>query len=965
MSRLIQSRVLLGLAVSLVTTLSTAALAQPAWDAGIEPMQRFLLYPRVDAGLRALDQKRFNQAAKEFEYTLERLPGNPAIVSYLADAKAGLGLYESAIALLSRQFEQTPEQTALMQKRDILLTQWFDQALKQGHALQSQAQALEQFLDLNHPKPTTAYQEFQWLTLLSHASSIETNRVAHHVVRFADNSRHQREFVLAVALQSSNDRYAIELLNQWPKQAIEDSQWIEQISFELVQQNRPALALRLLIRAYPFSQADSLARAKLFVRLLQSQQALDDTAVLADFSQQLGRQISNEQQERDWLVIVGGYLQNDIEPLMNHRLVFESNRDLMGQQLIHLMERSASLPTGAAWEQLILYATDGNNQRLATISYRLIESDQDQLAWQILMAQFPFTDSPTPMRELFLRRLAVISNTAPALVTAGDQNRLAAPLPEPESREIQAAILKALGHCDGVRTVLGQYDASQTAVAWHMLGQCYETLGRPGLAQVAFQNAVSLRPTTSYELSLAYTAYANHDYDTALRAWRRLMGMGRLKADDWLAAIVTAQAMNQIPLVNEWLAQYEAADGPQTALYWSLKAHALIAHHPAQAIAAMEKSVALQPSVEHSMLLSTWQRQVGDTQGAIATLQNVLRDDPDLSQANASLGFILYSLGDMQGAQTHLMRALASRPGDERITQQLAYTHQRLGQNKASVQYAEAAIDQLMRYTPEERTDEQTQTLYNLRRLSQDLNRRWTFSADTLIGSSAVASADSPAPGQNFQRYTQLELDYRLGNPAIDDGKTVSAYVRVFGASTSADAAWSMRDAVLGVGLRWKPLSNYVVYLALEKQTPLTSDSSQSANTLARVSASFFNDGKYSDDWHPLGAGWVAQNLYLDAAYYIESNTHALTADYRIGYHHKLAAGSTIEPYSRLMANQLSTETVIDLRVAAGMRWNIWSRESLYQAYASRFYIGVEAQAAIATFQRDRFAVLLTVSYRW
>lgn len=38
---------------------------------------------------------------------------------------------------------------------------------------------------------------------------------------------------------------------------------------------------------------------------------------------------------------------------------------------------------------------------------------------------------------------------------------------------------------------------------------------------------------------------------------------------------------------------------------------------------------------------------------------------------------------------------------------------------------------------------------------------------------------------------------------------------------------------------------------------------------MLRASASFFNGGKYSDEWHPNGSGWFAQNLYLDAAQYV------------------------------------------------------------------------------------------------
>ncbi len=72
---------------------------------------------------------------------------------------------------------------------------------------------------------------------------------------------------------------------------------------------------------------------------------------------------------------------------------------------------------------------------------------------------------------------------------------------------------------------------------------------------------------------------------------------------------------------------------------------------------------------------------------------------------------------------------------------------------------------------------------------------------------------------------------------------------------------------------------------------------------MLRASASFFNGGKYSDEWHPNGSGWFAQNLYLDAAQYIRQDIQAWTADYRVSWHQKVANGQTIEPYAHVQDN--------------------------------------------------------------
>jgi adsorption protein A len=249
--------------------------------------------------------------------------------------------------------------------------------------------------------------------------------------------------------------------------------------------------------------------------------------------------------------------------------------------------------------------------------------------------------------------------------------------------------------------------------------------------------------------------------------------------------------------------------------------------------------------------------------------------------------------------------------------------------------------------------------------MREDLSRRWTLSIDGMSSTSPAASVQSPVPGQAFKSYSQIELDYRLGEPAIKDGKTISVYGRVFGGSGPQSSALPAYAPMFGVGLRWKPFSEYVFYLAVEKQVPLDHGTSAPANTMLRASASFLNSGVYSDDWHPAGAGWFSQNLYLDSAYYLSTQAYALTADYRFGYHHKLKEGQTIEPYSRFLATKISGEDSPDIRVGLGVRWNIWANQSRYSAYANKYYVGLELQGAIKTYQNDRVAALLTMGVRW
>ena len=249
--------------------------------------------------------------------------------------------------------------------------------------------------------------------------------------------------------------------------------------------------------------------------------------------------------------------------------------------------------------------------------------------------------------------------------------------------------------------------------------------------------------------------------------------------------------------------------------------------------------------------------------------------------------------------------------------------------------------------------------------MHEDLSRRWTFTFDAISGSQPAAIVSAPQPGISYKSYAQAEVSYRLGNPAIDDGKTLSAYSRVFAGGGATNSALPIYAPYLAAGLRWKPFADQVINFAMEEQAPLDNSQNSSFNTMARVSASFFNTGKTSDDWHPTGPGWMAQNLYLDGAYYLNLQQYALTADYRVSYHAKLTEGQTIEPYSHLQYNGISQASGSDVRVALGVRWNRWGNETRYDAYADKISLGIEYQYALATYLTDKSTILMTLGTRW
>lgn len=956
---------LVGIVLLTVVAFPFKALAQDDWSTGLNARQRFTVFPHVDAGFRALNQKRYDTAIQEFQRATVLAPNNPVIVGYLAETYAASGDPEQAMSIINVQLKRTPDAQKLLQMKQAYAQRITSQVLKMAVSLKGNSELLRRYLKDHHPDLDSAYAESVWIDLLATASTPTDNILQSYVPRFAQNNRLKQRLSVMMLTKSGAQAQADQLIDQWSAADLAQTSHVDGMSYELLNQGDADQALRVLMKAYPFEGASSEERHQLVTRMLIADAHAKDKTQMQTFLADQKRHIQSSAQEREWLELVSATVGQRLSPFADYKIRYRDNASLLEAELQRRLASGAALPTDVDWEGTVAELGDTSDALLDTLTYRLVESGENTVAWHLLMTRYPFNGMPSSLREKLVARLDVIATRAPRLLDASDQARLSAPLDNLRLRGMQAAMLKQVGDCRGVRQVLGDLSDQYTASEWMMLGECYQKKQRSGLAQYAFEQSLSRHPTPEASRALAFLAYENKNNVLAVEAWKEAIKTGSLTSENWLAATITALAAEDNVLAAQWLEQYERSKGQQTANYWAVKARVLSVKSIPEAIVAMQTSLKMEPLENNFVELAGWQREVGDAAGAITSLKSAIALQPNDGAARADLGFLEYSEGKLSEAQTQMKVALSLRPQDMRVTEQLAYIDQRLGENDQAQRYIEESVDHLLRYPPQEQTPARTESLYALRRMHEDLSRRWTLSVDGMSSTSPAASVQSPVPGQDFKSYSQIEFDYRLGDPAIKDGKTVSIYGRVFGGSGPQNSALPVYAPMLGVGLRWKPFSDYVFYLAAEKQIPLDQGTSAPANTMIRASASFFNSGKYSDDWHPTGPGWFSQNLYLDSAYYLSTQAYALTADYRFGYHHKLQQGQTIEPYTRLLATKISGEDSPDVRVGAGVRWNIWANQSRYSAYASKYYVGLEIQGAIKTYQNDRFAALLTMGVRW
>ena len=952
--------------ILLITTfLSLEVWSREDWSQDLAPRQRFTVFPHVDAGFRALDQKRFDTAIKEFQRATELAPDSPALVGYLAETYAEAGDPKKAIALINAQLKKKPDNQKLIQARQVYTQRVTNELITKAESLSNSPEELRRFLSSNRPKMDSVHAESVWLNLMATVSTPSDNLLAAYTPKFPENKVLKERLSILMLLRNGAQQQANQLIDQWPAAALTQTTLVDGLSYQLLNNGDADQALRLLIRAYPFTNASPAERDRLVTRLAIAESRAKDKTLMTSFLDDQEKHLETSAQEREWLTLASSAYGDNIKPLAIHTLKFPDNADALESEVQRQLGAGADLPRDVPWTTSISQLGNTGDPLLDALTYRMVESGQNAAAWHLLITRYPFNGMSSSLREKLVSRMELIATREPGLLERNERSLLTTPLETTSLRRLQASMLNRVGDCAGVRVVLGDLSNNYTATEWLMLGECYQRQQRSGLAQYAFEQALRLHPTPETERALAYAAFQNKDNKLAVHAWEKVVSAGAMSTENWLSAAVTALAAEDKGLAAQWIKEYERTKGAQTADYWAVKARAVSDTDVAAAIHAMKRSIELAPLASKYSELAGWQRQAGDLSGAMASLQTAVALAPTDGAARADLGFLEYNLGDLPASQVQMEAALKLRPNDTRVIEQLAYIDQRLGENEQSKHYIELSVDHLMRYPPEEQTLAHTESLFALRRMHEDLSRRWTLSLDAMSGTSPAASVQSPVPGQNFKSYSQIEFDYRLGNPAIRNGKTVSVYARVFGGSGPQNSALPIYAPMLGVGLRWKPFSDYVFYLAAEKQIPLDQGTSAPANTMLRASASFLNSGAYSDDWHPAGPGWFSQNLYLDSAYYLSNQAYALTADYRFGYHHKLEQGQTIEPYTRLLANKISGETSPDIRVGAGVRWNLWANQSRYSAYANRYYVGLELQGAIKTYQNDRFTALLTMGVRW
>lgn len=960
-------RLLLATALVLALAPVPAMAAEPGtFELGedVGAYRRFLIYPHLQRGFTAMEKGEARPAIAAFEHARSLAPRNPETALYLANAYRRFERTEQARWVLQRQLRHTPDDPRLRQALTALQVPKPEQkACADPAALACQAEQGSDYVRAGALDRAEALLNGDRRFAASAAGVALRREIAQRAIHQGEGARAERQFAALQGAGAIGTR--------------EREQWLN------------LLLARGATDAAAGLMADGLDSSRHQLAYAETLAARGDGGALAAYLGARHPRFESAGDEARWLRLLQRVSSPHPDLLIGYRPRHPGNRGLQarlalplvmahgdttaarrlldtlplsefGEARFELALREGRLDTAAAQAEALFLQSPQDLRRLDALSYRLVEAGAGDQALRLLMAGYPFAANGGEALTLY-QRLAMLIAERPARLSPQDRERLRRPLPSIAQRSAQAMALAAIPDCDGLRQLLADLASEYPAPVWRSLGHCHRE-SRPGLAEFAYAQAWESQADDDSARALAYQAHAAGDYATALQAWQSLPPE-RLSQEQLLAAATTAVAAGRRDAAQRWLDAYAARAVADDDGYWWLRAQTNEADDPRRARAEVERAIALREDPRYYARLAQWQQADGDSAQALASLQHALRLAPDDAQLHAALAYAYLHNDQPAPARANLERVRAASPDDPRVAEDLVYVGLRLDDPERLRGDVRQAVDLL-----DGAGGDEPERSFRLRRLHEQLGRRWQFTADATFGDSVAAAANASAPGAAYRSYAQFEAQYRLGHLlGRSDGDALSVYGRVFAGSGAEGRLWPTEAPMLGVGVRWKPLRQHVFYLALEQQVPLDDSPDTRSDVMLRVSASPLRDPRHDDDWHVQGKGWVSHSIYLDAAHYLRAERSVFTVDYQLGLHRKLAGASTLEPYLRLQYTGLDRAGGFDsdARAGIGIRWNRWYGETRYDAYRRRFSIGLEWQHPFHTYLDEKDALFLSAGNRW
>lgn len=970
---------------------SPLALANQGPDSAgnlkLSDYEYFTLYPRLDKAFRALEAGEESVAIREFKHVQQRVPQNVPVLLMLVEAYRHFGRNDEAEKALRLALQDHPHDQRLLTQLDALPVTLIE--ITNVTELQDAARSCE-------AKP----------------SEVCRNHVGYGALRLGEFDVTLRQlddtaYAATTSAKLLQEALLERLIHTKNWQRIDDFQTRFADKHQLTEEARrrwfQALMNGGLDVRFLALQAEGVFPGPAYsLDYAANLLARNDKKKLHDYLQSTNPVFVSAEQERSWIYLLtvvdawaGSKLLEGFEPHFPDNSAFvadmllpdtleRADPDAAVALLKHLPpdeylnERyQISRLRGDREEALrvaqAVYHRDGQTpQALDLYTWRLLELGDEEAAFRALVESYPF-DLQSDLGLTLLTRLHVLLPSHQATLSPTEHTLLMARLATPALRERQATSALYRGNCNNLKDLLGDFSEAYGYDTWTTIAHCYQGGQAPGVVAHAYERAVARAGAPHDHAALAFQYFELQDYATANEAWKQI-AEAMLTDEQLQAAARTADLATDMARRDHLLTLARERGLDNTEDYWWLMSRTPLAQDDLElALSYLDRARAVEPTARVDAMRAEILRRQGSLPEAEVAVMNAIRLEPQNAHHQASLGYIKWDLNQMREAKVTHETALRAFPDDLGLVRHLSFIDERLDEVETAQGHIKRIVDDIddqAELVP--LTEEQTQERFDFRRMHEQVGRKWTLSANASLGLTRESrSGYDPASGNaealGHRSFSQIELDYKIGKNQIIQDDQLSAYGRIFADSGEQGHFMPLRNPMLGVGLRWKPLREQILFLSLEQQIPLSHHGK--ADTLIRMSGSFFNQGQYSDDWHPNGSGWFAQNLYLDAGHYFRRNAQTWTIDYRISWHQKITSNQTIEPYLRAQTyGYRESHTVGAHLLAMGVRWNIWLGARRYDAWPHKFSIGIEAQRKLHSFHQDtdnKNSIFLNIGFHW
>ncbi|MCE8025011.1 NfrA family protein [Billgrantia aerodenitrificans] len=590
------------------------------------------------------------------------------------------------------------------------------------------------------------------------------------------------------------------------------------------------------------------------------------------------------------------------------------------------------------WERL--YQLDGDPRAVDQASFLALDQDQPDRALALLEPAFDRHGASLPHSAL--ARLASLYANPDLTWSPQRVETLLPQLAEGPRRHLLVRLAND-DACDLVTSSIG--DRPTQAGEWHALGVCAMP-ERPGEAVVHYRQAMAMGDTDS-QLPLAYALHAAGDAPSAYAIWQTYTPES-LDATAAMAASRSALAAGEPHQAERFWVQGE----PQLGEDWQTGAEiALSLGNEEAAWHRQHRALEHDPGAQRFYAAAATARALGDKAQASAWLAEAAERAPDNPVYRLDHALLLAASEDeaqRKRALPLLEQSLAAYPEDHRLRIALAARHAETGDSSAARLQLREGIDLTQRplQVEDETPTQLAQRRYEMRRQHEALSRRSRVSVAATTSPSAITADDRTGGSQTT---TSLLWDHLLDEAQAGKGRELALYGRLQqGGSLDGDDRLGT-----GIGLRIKPLAEKNLNLSAElfHERSLRGDESETlTEPLLRMTASFFDQGEYRNDWRVDETRWQERSLYTDLAWWTRSGNKSALARYRHGPTYKLPTESaqTLKPYVMAQASASETEGwQHDTRAGIGLRWQRWFDEDRYNAYRGNVTLRLEYQQSL------------------